>query len=308
MCKLIAQHGHELAVVDDLSTGHRQAARYGQFIQGSIDDDVLMQDVFRRFMPDGVIHFAAKSLVAESVANPELYYFSNVISSLSFLKHIRKAGCPIVFSSTAAIFGAPQSPAINEGHPKQPLNTYGRTKLLIEEALADYWSAYGLPSVSLRYFNAAGADKDGELGEAHEPETHLIPRIIESVLSGGAPMQIFGDDYDTIDGTCIRDYVYVGDLCSAHLLALRFLFAHRGAHTFNLGNGSGFSVKQVLAATEEVSGRKIPFELVARRPGDPVSLVSDSSAARECLDWKPEMPDLKQIIETAWKWHNNRRY
>lgn len=308
MCKLIAAHGHPLAVIDNLSTGHRQALRYGEFFEGDIADDAFVEHAFKTFRPDSVIHFAARSLVAESVHNPALYYKANVVASLSLLEHVRRWNCPLVFSSTAAVYGTPRTDLINEAHPRHPLNSYGRTKATIEDALVDYWNAYALPSVTLRYFNAAGADPDGMLGEAHEPETHLIPRALEYALGRGTAVKVYGDDYDTPDGTCIRDYVYVGDLCAAHLLALRFLQKHRGAHQFNLGNGLGFSVKAILGAIADVIGRPLDCEVVDRRPGDPARLVADAAAARESLGWEPEMPAIEGIIDSAWRWHRGRLY
>lgn len=309
MCKLLASRGHQVAVLDNLSTGHREAVRWGTLYEGDIADDALLTRMFAEVQPEGVLHFAAKSVVGESVRDPSLYYLNNVTGSLALFEHVRKIpGCPLIFSSTAAIFGSPLSRLINEKHPKEPINPYGRTKLAIEQALQDYWAAYAMPSVSFRYFNAAGADPSGELGEAHEPETHLIPRVLQSVLGMGEPLRIFGEDYDTPDGTCIRDYVHVNDLCMAHLLGLHFLRVHRGAHAFNLGNGEGFSVRDVLRVASEVTGSTIDCEFTDRRPGDPSRLVADSAAARESLGWQPDFPDLAQIIASAWSWHKNRKF
>ena len=309
MCKLLASRGHQVAVLDNLSTGHREAVRWGALYEGDLADEVFLSKVFAEVRPEGVLHFAAKSVVGESVRDPAIYYHNNVAGSLSLFEEVRKVpGCPLIFSSTAAIFGSPLSRLINEQHPKEPINPYGRTKLAIEQALQDYWSAYAMPSVSFRYFNAAGADPSGELGEAHDPETHLIPRVLQTALGSAEPLRIFGEDYDTPDGTCIRDYVHVNDLCMAHLLGLHFLRVHRGAHAFNLGNGEGFSIRDVLRVAEEVTGSKIACEFTDRRPGDPSRLVADSAAARESLGWQPEYPDLAQIIATAWRWHQNRKF
>lgn len=309
MCKLLASRGHQVAVLDNLSTGHREAVRWGALYEGDLADEVFLSKVFAEVLPEGVLHFAAKSVVGESVRDPAIYYHNNVAGSLSLFEEVRKIpGCPLIFSSTAAIFGSPLSRLINEQHPKEPINPYGRTKLAIEQALQDYWSAYAMPSVSFRYFNAAGADPSGELGEAHDPETHLIPRVLQTALGSAEPLRIFGEDYDTPDGTCIRDYVHVNDLCMAHLLGLHFLRVHRGAHAFNLGNGEGFSIRDVLRVAEEVTGSKIACEFTDRRPGDPSRLVADSAAARESLGWQPEYPDLAQIIATAWRWHQSRKF
>ena len=309
MCKLLASRGHQVAVLDNLSTGHREAVRWGALYEGDLADEVFLSKVFAEVRPEGVLHFAAKSVVGESVRDPAIYYHNNVAGSLSLFEEVRKVpGCPLIFSSTAAIFGSPLSRLINEQHPKEPINPYGRTKLAIEQALQDYWSAYAMPSVSFRYFNAAGADPSGELGEAHDPETHLIPRVLQTALGSAEPLRIFGEDYDTPDGTCIRDYVHVNDLCMAHLLGLHFLRVHRGAHAFNLGNGEGFSIRDVLRVAEEVTGSKIACEFTDRRPGDPSRLVADSAAARESLGWQPEYPDLAQIIATAWRWHQSRKF
>ncbi|GAC1621960.1 MAG: UDP-glucose 4-epimerase GalE [Nevskia sp.] len=307
MCKLLAERGHTVAVVDNLSTGHREAVQWSQLYEGDIADNILLDRVFAEFRPEGVLHFAAKSIVGESVVNPAMYYLNNVSASLNLFEHVRKVpGCSLIFSSTAAIFGTPRSDLISESHPKYPINAYGRSKLAVEQALQDYWTAYAMPSMSFRYFNAAGADPSGLIGEAHEPETHLIPKIFQSILGSGETLKVFGDDYETPDGTCIRDYVHVNDLCMAHLRGLEFLRVHRGAHAFNLGNGTGFSVREVLQVAEKITGCPVRYELADRRVGDPSRLVADSAAARESLGWSPDHSDLAGIMETAWAWHKNR--
>lgn len=309
MCKLLAEQGHEVTVVDNLSTGHREAVQWGHLFEGDIADSALLDRIFSEVRPEGVLHFAAKSIVAESVTDPATYYLNNVAASLNLFEHIRKIpGCPLIFSSTAAVFGVPRSDLINEAHDKLPINVYGRSKLAVEQALQDYWLAYGMASVSFRYFNAAGADPSGIIGEAHEPETHLIPKIFKAILGSGDSLKIFGNDYETPDGTCIRDYVHVNDLCLAHLKGLEFLRIHRGAHAYNLGNGSGFSVHEVLRMAEEITGARVDFTLTDRRPGDPTRLVADSTLARESLGWEPRLTDLRDIMTTAWNWHRNPKF
>lgn len=309
MCKLLAESGHEIVVLDDLSTGHEAAVQWGRFYRGSIGDETLLDQIFSQFKPEGVFHFAAKSLVAESVENPATYYNLNVAATLKLLDRIRQSpDCALVFSSTAAVYGKPQTPRINELHPTLPLNPYGRSKLMVEQALRDYFDAYELRSVTFRYFNAAGADPSAQIGEAHEPETHLIPRILESVLGRGERVKVYGQDYPTHDGTCIRDYVHVNDLCRAHLAGFEYLRRHPGSHRFNLGNGHGFSVLEVIDAIQNVVGHKINYEVVDRRLGDPSALVADSAQAHEILGWAPQFSSLEKIIETAWRWHKDKKY
>jgi UDP-glucose 4-epimerase len=309
MCKLLAESGHEVTMLDNLSTGHREAAQWGGLYIGDIGDASFMSEVFTRLRPEGVLHFAAKSLVAESIAKPSDYWFNNVAATLNLLEHVRQTpGCVFVFSSTAAIFGNPHGAAIDESHPCDPINTYGRSKQVIEQVLQDYWRAYRLPSVSFRYFNAAGADASGRIGESHRPETHLIPRILESILGREEKLKVFGDDYDTPDGTCIRDYIHVTDLCQAHLLGLEYLRRDPGAHFFNLGNGAGFSVREVLSVAQQVIGRPVPHEIAARRPGDPARLVAQADKARRVLSWNPRHAALDAIIESAWRWHSDRKF
>ena len=307
MCKLLAEHGHEVGVLDDLSTGHRDAVRWGRLFHVSIGDQQMLEQIFASFKPQGVLHFAAKSLVGESGTNPALYYQNNVAASLALLECMRsRPDIPLVFSSTAAVYGKPQMSLISEMHPLSPINVYGRTKLMVERVLQDYFTAYRLSSVTFRYFNAAGADPSGLIGEDHQPETHLIPNILRSALGNRPKVSVFGADYDTPDGTCIRDYIHVVDLCKAHLLGLEYAQRNPGAQVFNLGSESGFSVIEVIRAACAVTGLNIPYELVGRREGDPERLVADSSLARATLGWQPQMKDLHTIIETAWKWHRHR--
>jgi UDP-glucose 4-epimerase len=254
------------------------------------------------------MHFAALSLVGESVRDPYAYYNNNVGGTLNLLHAMREAGVDrLVFSSTAAVYGLPQVSPVDESQPLVPINPYGASKAMIERMLVDASAAYGLRSVSLRYFNAAGADPSGEIGESHAPETHLLPNVLKAALHGSS-VQIFGDDYATPDGTCVRDYVHVNDLAQAHRLALDHLLGNAGAHVFNLGNEKGFSVLDIIRTASRVSGRKILCEHAARRAGDPPVLVASSEKARRVLNWRPEYTDIEAIVETAWRWHGAQRY
>jgi UDP-glucose 4-epimerase len=313
MVKTLLATSHETVVLDDLSTGHAWAVPENiPILNLSLLDAAAIRQALEGANFDAVIHFAARSLVGESVTDPALYYAGNVTGTLNLLDAMRHAAIPnIVFSSTAAVFGMPEQDFIDESHPLAPINPYGRSKLMIEGILADYARAYALNAVCLRYFNAAGATPDGSIGEAHDPETHLIPNILLSLLpkvaeSGKRPiasLRVFGNDYATADGTCVRDYIHVNDLAQAHLVALDHLLSNPGFHAFNLGNGQGFSVMEVIRACEQVTGRTIDFTVEARRPGDPPRLVADSRLAREVLGWAPEFTSLEAIIETAWRWH-----
>lgn len=309
MVKMLHQAGHQVVTFDNLSTGHREAVKWGEFVQGDLLDRVVLAELFNSHQFDAVMHFSAKSLVGESVQNPEIYYSNNVTGTWNLLQQMRESGVRnFVFSSTAATFGMPVKAAIDESHPQNPINPYGKSKLMVEWMLQDYFHAYGLNSVSLRYFNAAGADPDGELGESHEPETHLIPNVLKSALGSGGGLKVFGQDYDTPDGTCVRDYIHIVDLCSAHRCALDYLTARQGAFGFNLGNGDGFSVLEVIKTAEQVAGSSIPYDMAERRPGDPAVLVADSSLARAELGWQPAYHSLKDIVSTAWYWHQHQRY
>jgi len=307
MSKMLAEQGHTVHVLDNLSTGHKEACRFGTLHIGDLSDVSTLHHVFNATKPEAVMHFAGKSIVSESIRDPSQYYFTNFVGTATLADYMsQQPGLPLVFSSTAAIFGAPQTERIGEQHPCNPINPYGASKLAAERLLADYWGAYGQSSVTFRYFNAAGADPSGEIGEAHEPETHLIPKILDSVLYQREPIVVNGTDYPTEDGTCIRDFVHVNDICRAHLLGLNHLLREPGAYTFNLGNGNGYSVKQVLAAAERVVGKKIPHKIGARRLGDPTMLVADATHTQAFLGWKPELPRLEEMIETAWRWHKRR--
>ena len=302
MVKLLGQLGYSVITLDDLSSGHRDAVLCGDFVQGNFGDRAVLDTVLRRGF-DAVMHFASFIQVGESVQQPDKYYRNNVTYTLGLLDAMRAHGVNnFIFSSTAATFGEPQYIPIDEQHSQQPINPYGRTKLMVEQALADYDRAYGFKSVCLRYFNAAGADPEGQLGERHDPETHLIPLVLQAASGRRPSISVFGRDYDTPDGTCIRDYVHIQDLCSAHWLALQSLVNGADSQSYNLGNGNGFSVQQVIDTAEQVTGRKISVVNGPRRDGDPARLVADSRLAREKLGWQPQYADLATIIEHAWKW------
>jgi UDP-glucose 4-epimerase len=309
MVRYLLKQEHDVVVYDDLSTGHRESVPSDILVVGDIGDASALEQVFMQHRFDAVMHFCALSLVGESVSKPYLYYTNNVARTLVLLQAMQAAGVSrLVFSSTAAVFGNPQTPLITEQHPTEPINPYGQSKLMVEKILADAANAYGLRSVALRYFNAAGADPSGEIGEAHSPETHLIPNVLRSLLGQGSALKVFGSDYDTRDGTCVRDYVHVNDLASAHLKAVEFMLDHEGAHIFNLGNGEGFSVREVIAAAERVTGQEVAYDLVERRPGDPPTLVASGQKARDLLGWQPEFIDLDDIIVSAWDWHTKPAY
>ncbi len=303
MVKMLLRQGHHVVTLDNLSTGHRDAVLGGEFIEGDIADRELLDELFNQHRFDGVMHFASFIQVGESVREPAMYYRNNVANTITLLDEMVKANIGhFIFSSTAAIFGEPVGIPIDEQHPRQPINPYGRSKWMIEQVLEDFQRAYGLRSVSLRYFNAAGADPEGELGERHEPETHLIPLVLQAASGRRPDITVFGRDYDTPDGTCIRDYIHIVDLCQAHLLALKYLWDGAPSAQFNLGNGEGFSVQQVIDTARKVTGRNITVVDGPRRDGDPARLVADSHQARQVLGWQPEYASLDTIIEHAWQW------
>lgn len=309
MVRMLLEKGHSPVIFDNLSTGHAEAVGDAAFVRADLLDKQALRRVFAEQHFDAVMHFSAKSLVGESVADPSIYYLNNVVGTLNLLEAMREAGAMrLVFSSTAAVYGNPVTARIAEDHPLQPVNPYGQSKLMVERMLRDYAKAYGFRSVALRYFNAAGADASGEIGEAHNPETHLIPNVLRAALGTGPELKLFGDDYDTPDRTCVRDYIHVTDLCDAHLRALDYMDANEGAHAFNLGNGNGFSVKQVVEAAWRVTGLEVPHSIAPRRAGDPAWLVADASRARDVLGWQPTYTDMDGIIESAWKWHQKPRY
>ncbi len=303
MVKQLGDAGHQVVVIDNLSNGFADSVVRGHLIQGDLSDQDLIERVLRNHEIEAVFHFASLMQVGESTVDPASYYRNNVINTLHLLDAMRSAQVKrLVFSSTAAVYGEPVSAAIPEGHPIAPINPYGRTKAMVESVLRDYHDAYGLHSVALRYFNAAGADPSGELGERHNPETHLIPLVLQVASGRRDAIAIFGRDYATLDGTCIRDYVHVMDLARAHEQALHFLMKQGGYHAFNLGTGSGYSVQQVIAAAERVTGRVIRKDEKPRRQGDPACLVADATKAKSVLNWSPCLSDLDTLITHAWAW------
>ncbi|WP_421901999.1 UDP-glucose 4-epimerase GalE [Maridesulfovibrio sp.] len=306
MTRMIAEAGHDVTVFDNLSTGHAEALKWGKFIKGDLRNPEDLEKLFAENSFDAVFHFSGLIVVSESVEKPFEYYDNNVTGTLNLLQAMRKHNVnKFVFSSTAAVYGEPVMDMITEEHPLKPLNPYGRTKLQVEEILQDYAVAYGLDSVCFRYFNAAGAHPDSTIGEAHSPETHLIPNILLSCIDEGRRLKIFGSDYPTPDGTCVRDYIHILDLCDAHLKAIGFMSNNKGANSFNLGNGKGFSILDVIKSSSEVIGRNIQFDYEPARAGDSPRLVADSSKATEMLKWTPQYADLREIIETAYRWHKN---
>lgn len=295
--------GYGVAVADDLSSGRRGAVEGMDLHVGDIGDRQFADRVVAAVRPDAVMHFASHIQVGESMAEPGKYYGNNVEATRVLLETMRVHGVHhFIFSSTAAIFGDPEYVPIDEAHPRNPVNPYGRSKWFVEQMLEDYDRAHGLKSISLRYFNAAGADPKGRAGECHEPETHLIPLVLQVASGRRESIAVYGTDYDTPDGTCIRDYIHVSDLCSAHLLALERLLQVGQSERYNLGNGNGFSVREVIDAVAGVTGRKIAVVEQARRAGDPPRLVADASRARRQLHWEPLYPALEDIIAHAWSW------
>ena len=300
----LSRKGHQPVVLDNLAKGHRGAVLAGKLILGDIGDAALVQDILIRERIDAVVHLCAYSLVGESVTNPSIYFHNNIGNGMAFLDALIAANVKkIVFSSTAAVFGIPERTPIPEDHPKNPINPYGFSKMAFEGMMQAYDAAYGLKYVSLRYFNAAGADPEGRIGEAHNPESHLIPIVLQTALGIRPHIEVYGVDYPTPDGTCIRDYIHVNDLSQAHLLALQALGDGAESTIYNLGNGLGYSNREVIETARKVTGRDIPLKEGPRRPGDPAVLVASSERIQKELGWKPEFPALEQIIATAWKWH-----
>ena len=299
----LATRGETVVVLDNLVYGHREAVADGvAFYEGSIGDKGLIKKIVTEHSVDACMHYSAYAYVGESVEQPAKYYENNFVETLHLLDALRESGVnKFIFSSTCATYGVPQYVPIDEKHPQWPINPYGWTKLMVERALADYDHAYGLKYVALRYFNAAGASDC--CGEDHDPETHLIPLVLKAAMGKIANVKVFGTDYDTPDGTAVRDYIHISDLSSAHLLALDHLRAGKQSEFINLGNGNGYSVKQVIDTARKVTGRDVPFENAPRRAGDPPQLVGDSRKAREILGWKPQFAELEKIIESAWAWH-----
>ena len=300
--KFLHQRGYETVVFDNLSRGHREAVQWGEFVYGDLDDRGALEQLFSKYPIDAVMDFSAFAYVGESVGKPLMYYQNNVANTLHLLEAMLKYGVrDFVFSSTCATYGEPDRMPITEDMPQRPVNPYGRSKLMMEDILADLRAAHGLRYAALRYFNAAGDDPDGEIGEVHRPETHLIPLILEAAACTRPEIAIFGTDYPTPDGTCIRDYVHVNDLADAHLRALQYIREQDTAVCLNLGQEHGFSVREMIAAAEKVTGRSIPVREAERRPGDPQELVGSYAKAKEYLGWEPRY-SLEEIMRTAWKW------
>lgn len=306
-CKALAAAGHQPIVYDNLSRGHRSVVRWGPLEVGDLGDGARLREVIVRHRPDGIIHFAALAYVGESLADPDLYYRNNVCGSLSLFEAMRENGPNlIVFSSSCATYGPPKMVPIAEDHPQNPINPYGASKLMVEHMLRDDAAAYGRRWMSLRYFNAAGADPDGEIGELHDPETHAVPLAISAALGRVASFQVYGTDYPTADGSAVRDYVHVSDLAAAHIAALVHL--SNGGHSMaaNLGTGIGTSVLELVEAVGQVAGRPVPITRSARRSGDADVLVADTRRARDVLGWRPRYTNIKDIVATAWNWHRSR--
>jgi UDP-glucose 4-epimerase len=303
-CKALSREGFNPVTIDNLVYGHRKYVRWGEFFQGDVGNSADLKTCFSRYQIDAVMHFAAYALVGESVEDPKKYYENNLRGTIELLHAVLENGIKyFVFSSTCATYGSPEKTPIDEAHPLNPINPYGKTKRMIEEVLADYHSAYGLNYTSLRYFNAAGADPDGEIGEDRDPETHLIPLVLD-VASGKRPsIKVFGTDYATPDGTCIRDYIHVTDLADAHILALKRLMNGGDSGVFNLGIGQGFSVLEIIEHARKITAREITVENTDRRPGDPPVLIASNEKAVAELGWKPRYADIDDIIGTAWRWH-----
>jgi len=305
--KALALAGHTPVALDNLSFGHRWAVKWGALEVGDLADADFVRGVLKRHKIEAVIHFAANAFVGESVTDPRKYFRNNVVNTLNLLDAMNDKGIqPIVFSSTCATYGVPEQMPISESHPQSPVNPYGESKLMVEKILKWYGDAYGLRWAALRYFNAAGCDPDGEIGEDHDPETHLIPLLFFSILGKRPHIDIFGTDYPTPDGTAVRDYIHVNDLADAHVRALKHLIDGKGNLALNLGTGTGNSVREVIAAVEKVSGKKVPVKESGRRAGDPPALVADARKAAEVLGWKPAYADITTIAQHAWRWYQDR--
>jgi len=304
--KLLIDRGYQVVTFDSMELGHPEAVIAGIIVRGDLGDAEKVDKAFSEFPIDAVMHFAAYASVGDSVENPDKYYRNNICGGLNLLDAMRKHGVTkLIFSSSAAVYGEPHQVPIEETHPQSPTNPYGDSKRMFEDILKWYDLAYGLRSISLRYFNAAGADADGKIGEDHDPEEHLIPIVLEAALGRREKVRVFGTDWDTPDKTCVRDYIHVTDLADAHILGLRALDEGAPTTAYNLGNGSGHSVMQVIRTAEEVTSRKIAWEPAPRRPGDPARLVASSERLKRELGWKPAYPELSTIIETAWRWHSS---
>ena len=307
-CKALASAGYLPITFDNLERGHEWAVKWGPLERGDIRDEQSLQRAFEAWRPEAVIHFAAYAYIGKSNAEPLKYYGTNVGGTANLLKACVAFGCNnVVFSSSCATYGVPARLPLTEADPQQPINPYGYTKLAVERLLRDVEAAYGIRHVALRYFNAAGADPSGELGELHQPETHLIPLVLFAAMGRQHSIKVFGNDYPTADGTCVRDYVHVSDLADAHVAAVEWLAAGNISDSFNLGNGCGFSVAQVIRAAQMITGKEIRIDIHPRRLGDPPILISDSTKARQMLGWKPQFPDVDHQISHAWRWFCDER-
>jgi UDP-arabinose 4-epimerase len=307
--KLLLQSGYAPVVYDNLIYGHREAVPRGDFVQGDLHDTARLVQVLKQYHITDVMHFAGFAYVGESVQDPLKYYANNVAGTLSLLQAMRAVGVQhVIFSSTCAVYGIPQHSILTEEHPLCPINPYGESKLFVERMLQASATAYGLRWINLRYFNAAGADPEGELGESHDPETHLIPLVLSVASGRRSEVAIFGTDYDTADGTCIRDYIHVNDLADAHILALQALDTDKAQTAYNLGTGTGYSVRQVIETAAHVTGRSIATQIAPRRPGDPPYLVAVADKIRSALSWQPRYTDLSTIVATAWRWECQRHF
>ncbi|MEM7525368.1 MAG: UDP-glucose 4-epimerase GalE [Pseudomonadota bacterium] len=308
-CKLLAKSGHTPVVFDNLRTGWRDAVKFGPFIEGDLLDPAAVAAAFEETRPDAVMHFAALSNVGESTQKPGLYWRNNVVGTMNLLDAMMAAGVGrFVFSSTCATYGVAERPVLSEDHPQNPINPYGQSKLAVERMIADYVSAYDLRAVIFRYFNVAGADPEAEVGEHHEPETHLVPIVLDAAAGDRPRLMVNGDDYDTPDGSCIRDYLHVMDLADAHVRGIDHLISGGETLVLNLGTGAGFSVKEVIEAAEAATGLSVPRETGPRRDGDPPKLVSGSTMAEQALGWRAERSNMADIIADAWRWRSTGLY
>ena len=302
--KVLNERGYETIILDNLSYGHEESVKWGTLCKCDLANINEVDDIFTKYDINAVMHFSSFIDVGESVRNPEKYYNNNVVNTMNLLNVMLKHDVKkFIFSSTCATYGIPQKIPLTENHPQNPINPYGWTKLMVERILKDYDTAYGLKSVILRYFNASGADESGIIGEWHNPETHLIPLILDAAMGKREDIKIFGTDYDTPDGTCIRDYIHVTDLADAHILSLEYLNKNNQSNQFNLGNGQGFSVREVIESVKRVTGRNFNVTQTQRREGNPAILIGSSKKAKDTLGWDPQYVNIDKIIETAWNWH-----
>jgi len=302
--KELTKQGYQTVVFDNLSSGKKELVKWGEFFEGDLGKIETIREVFKKYPIEAVLHFAAFKAVGESVTDPQKYYKNNVANTLNLFEVMKENGVnKFIFSSSAATFGEPQYIPIDEKHPTNPINPYGETKLIVEHIMRDYDKAYGMRYISLRYFNACGADLDADVGEWPGSSSNLIPLVLDAAIGRREDIKVFGNDYETPDGTCVRDYIHVTDLAEAHVLALKKLLDGGNSEVFNLGNGKGFSVKEVIEAAKKVTGIDFKVTMVERRAGDPPVLVADATKAKEVLGWKPQYADLETIVSSAWKWH-----